>query len=119
MTNKILTLRGFSAAILSYMLLPFLARKMARNFFEITTEPHLHLEEYVEALADALGALLMRLPAEDGMVAEPEPLLLLVRDEELVELLAAELHLVLAVLGQRLLVRDRVVLRPGIESVCL
>ncbi len=60
----------------------------------------------------------MRLAAEEGMVAEPEPLLLLVRDEELVELLAAELHLVLAVLGQRLLVRDRVVLRPAIENLC-
>ncbi len=76
------------------------------TFVEISTETHLHLEEDAEPVADPLGALLMRLPAEEGMVAEPEPLLLLVRDEELVELLAAELHLVLPVLRQRLLVRD-------------
>ncbi len=55
----------------------------------------------------------MGLPAGQRVVLETKPLLLLVRDKELVELLPAELHLVLAVLDQRLLVSDGIVLEDG------
>ena len=72
----------------------------------------LHFVEDLQALADSLAVVLLRLPADQGVVAQPEPLLLLVRHEELVELLPPELQFVLSVLGQGLLVCDRVVL-PG------
>ena len=79
--------------------------------------PHLLYELVSDELVENLQSSLqhfpdLRLPRLHlrGMVLHPEPLEVLVVDEELVELLSLELQLVLSVLVQRLFVGDRVVL---------